>query len=214
MFSGLKKDIKSKILSGILTINLNDRSKNSILITFDDGPNPATTLKVLDRLKEYHARSIFFIPGVYIYKAPILLRTIIEQGHLIGNHSFIHSNDRQPVFWKYYLDIKKCQNEIMQNIGIMPMFFRPPGGRISLKSTVTPKLLGLKTILWSLDAGDWKCKTRSEADYCADYIKKNIQPGDILLLHDENPFVLDILDNILPELKAREFDLFSGINFI
>jgi peptidoglycan/xylan/chitin deacetylase (PgdA/CDA1 family) len=103
---------------------------------------------------------------------------------------------------------------IEQFTGVQPKLFRPPGGRVSVRSILVPQILGLKTITWSVDVQDWKCRTELEAEQAADKIIKFTKSEDIILLHDDNPHIIKILDFILPAFREQEFNLYSGLNFI
>ncbi len=191
---------------------LNRDGADSILLTFDDGPDPEVTPQVLERLKAHEARAVFFVVGRRIAGAPQLLAEIRRQGHLIGNHTFEHPNDRQPGFWDNYRDISHCQRLIEVRTGERPHLFRPSNGRITLSSLLLPKLLRLRTVVWSLEADDWQCRDRHQAHTCAAELLRLARRGDIMLLHDDNAYVIDILDEILPALKARYIDLYRGVD--
>jgi peptidoglycan-N-acetylglucosamine deacetylase len=210
----IRKKIKGMIPSNFLIQQLDHRASNCVLLTFDDGPHPEVTPEVLKRLEKYEARAIFFIPGRRIERAPHLLKLIQEQGHLIGNHTYIHSNGNQPSFLAYWRDVLRCQAMIEQNTGKRPKIFRPAGGRISLSSLLTPWFLGLKTLAWSLEVGDWRCRTDSEAQMAAKNLTCQIEARDIVLLHDDHRYVIQILDKVLPEIRDRKLNLNLGIDFI
>ena len=206
--------IKNILLSRFLNRQLDRRASNCILLTFDDGPHSKITEAVLDRLKAYDARAVFFIVGRRIEKAPHILKRIHEQGHVIGNHTYIHSNDRQPWFLAYWRDVIRCQSLIEEHTRKRPKLFRPPSGRISLSSLLVPMLLRLRTVMWSLEGGDWNCRSPEHARLIGEDLARMIVPKDIVLLHDDNPSVLIILDILLPVLKTRNLDLSSGIEFL
>lgn len=180
-------------------------SEKSVLLTFDDGPDPEITPQVLDLLSLYEVRAIFFIPGRRISRAPSLLVKIIKQGHIIGNHTFIHANDRQPGFFSYLEDIKKCQKMIFDLCGTPPRFFRPPGGVISFTTLLASKLVGLQLMTWSLDVHDWQCKSKEDADIAAYELINTVKSGDIVLLHDDNKNILHLLKVALPALKKKGY---------
>ena len=188
---GLKKIVKSYLLPDSILITKIPHKK--MLLTFDDGPDPDVTPKVLDLLAQYKAKAIFFIPGRRIERAPELLVEIIKQGHQIGNHTFIHSNGKQPGFFAYLRDIKKCQQIIFDTCGITPKFFRPPCGVLSLTTLLAPRIVGLRVMTWSLDVHDWKCRSKEDALAAAQTLIKNVKPGDIALLHDDNRNVVELL---------------------
>jgi len=211
MLSSVRDTIKQLLPRSLLIRQLDTCATNCVMLTFDDGPHPEITPAVLDRLKAYEARAVFFIVGRRIHRVPYLLKAIQEHGHLIGNHTYIHSNGRQPWFWEYYRDLQKCQLLIEKHTGKKPELFRPAGGRISFSSLIVPKLLNLRTVSWSVEASDWRCRTGKEACKTAEYLIHLLGPGDIVLLHDDNPYVVQILDTILPVIRERRLDLRSGI---
>jgi peptidoglycan/xylan/chitin deacetylase (PgdA/CDA1 family) len=95
----------------------------SVLLTFDDGPHPDVTPAVLDRLRTYQARALFFIVGSRIEKAPEMLNRILAEGHRIGNHSFEHRLEKDPRLISYYFDVRRCQSQLAQLTGTTPAFF-------------------------------------------------------------------------------------------
>ena len=133
----------------LITSRLLREAGNSVLLTFDDGPHPEITPRVLNLLEKYGARAIFFVVGQRVLKAPYLLKRIQEQGHSIGNHTYSHSNTRQPWFLAYLFDLLRCEAIIAKHTENRPKFFRPVGGRISLTSLMIPRILGMRTINWS-----------------------------------------------------------------
>ncbi len=210
----IKSFIKRMIPKSLLVNNLNREAVGHVLLTFDDGPDPFTTPRVLDMLRVYDVRSIFFIPGSRIARAPEMLEKICEEGHSIGNHSYVHSNTEQPGLLGYYNDIQRCQREIEKHAGMRPRLFRPPGGRISVSSLFVPRLLNLRTITWSLDVMDWQCRTLGQALQCAESLMDRVSSRDIILLHDDNPWVIDILDVVLPALKDRGLNFSNSIEYL
>jgi peptidoglycan/xylan/chitin deacetylase (PgdA/CDA1 family) len=176
---------------------------SGLLLTFDDGPDPDVTPRVLELLAEYHARAVFFIVGNRIDRAPHLLARILDEGHVIGNHSFRHPLDHVPSLIDYYRDIQECQRALETHTGQTPIWFRPPLGSLTLGSLLAPRLVGLRTVLWSVDVGDWKLRRRDEAVQAGHDLANIACPGDIVLLHDDNPCVLTLLDAALPRMRQH-----------
>jgi peptidoglycan/xylan/chitin deacetylase (PgdA/CDA1 family) len=203
--------IKNHIPESLLLWRLKDVGKKQILLTFDDGPDESITLKVLDILDEFNAKAIFFVVGRNIHNAPEVLKEIIGRGHLIGNHTFIHSNSKQPGFITYLKDIKKCQKEIYKITQIKPKIFRAALGVISPTTIIAPKLLRLQSMQYSLVEEDWRCKNIDDSIKTSRRIIENVSNNDILLLHDNNKCVLDILKIILPELQEKQYDMANAI---
>jgi peptidoglycan/xylan/chitin deacetylase (PgdA/CDA1 family) len=140
-----------------------------------------------------------------------LLSKIVAGGHEIGNHSFVHSNGKQPGFLKYRKDVLKCQRVILECCGIQPRLFRPPKGVISLTTLIVPKLVGLQTMTWSIDVQDWRCKNLQDSSTAAKKIIEIISPGDIILLHDDNPYVVTILEELLPVLHGKGIEFSKAL---
>lgn len=215
IYSGIKT-----LLPRHLVIRRLRSTAPGVLLTFDDGPQRDVTPRVLERLDKYHAKAVFFVIGRLIQDTPQVLERIQAGGHVVGNHSYSHedryvrASERPVKFAEYYKDIKRCQNVIRSNTGKTALFFRPPGGRLTPVTVLVPKLLGLRCITWSQENEDWRFRSAREAWLGAAALANGTKPRDILLLHDNNPYVLDLLDYLLPELAYRQLDLMSGINYL
>lgn len=148
-------------------------------ITFDDGPHPMATPFVLEQLKKVNAKASFFCIGKNVLAYPILFETIIQQGHVVGNHTYDHVNGWK-VKTKAYLDnIMKASNLIPSNL------FRPPYGRIKgqqLKSIQLNQTLPQQIIMWDVLSADFD--TKINGHQCAQNVIKNAGPGSIIVFHD------------------------------
>ncbi len=155
--------------------------EDSIALTFDDGPSPSTTPIVLKLLARYNLQATFFVVGEKVEKCPDLIKEIVSQGHTIGNHSWDHD---------YYLmlrgtktiqeDIHRTQEIVMQS-GIHPRVFRPPTGITGPRLAKVLAREGLITVNYSCRALD---RGNRNIHNLAGKILKNVQPGDIIMLHD------------------------------
>jgi peptidoglycan/xylan/chitin deacetylase (PgdA/CDA1 family) len=164
--SRIKDTIKRVIPDDILTHRLDRRAARSVLLTFDDGPDEKITPMVLERLERYRARAVFFVVGYKVEALPGLLRRIQEQGHIIGNHSYRHPRGRLPRLTEivpYRRDLITCQAVIENTVGVRPILFRPPRG-ISSASLLAAKSIGLKTVLYSSEGGEWGDSKSSHAE--------------------------------------------------
>jgi peptidoglycan/xylan/chitin deacetylase (PgdA/CDA1 family) len=178
-----------------------------LLLTFDDGPDPVVTPAVLDQLAKYDARAVFFIVGNRIQRAPHLLRRIVDEGHVIGNHSFRHPLDRNPGLMGYYRDLVECQSILESHTGRRPALFRPPLGSLTMGSLLAPRLAGLRTLLWSVDVEDWKLRRDEDAVRAGHRLAETAGPSDVVLLHDDNSCVVTLLKTALPRFRERQIDL-------
>jgi peptidoglycan/xylan/chitin deacetylase (PgdA/CDA1 family) len=128
--------------------------KSKICLTFDDGPNEYT-LKNLETLEKFGLKATFFVVGKNCQKFPQILKEIVKEGHLIGNHSFSHSI---KFFFDFKREIERTREIIKEITGIETRIFRPPYGflRPWLKNYLLKN--GYEILLWNLDSKDWKGK--------------------------------------------------------
>lgn len=133
-------------------------SPRKLAITFDDGPNPAMTPKLLDLLDRYQAKATFFEIGGFVRQCPELVRETAARGHVIGNHSSTHPN----LFWLTPLQIdaelRGCHEAISETMGRAPKWFRPPYGVRNPWVIPAAAALGCQTVMWTLIPGDWREK--------------------------------------------------------
>ncbi len=133
-------------------------SPRKLAITFDDGPNPAITPKLLDLLDRYHAKATFFLIGRFVRECPDLVREIAARGHGIGNHTERHPN----LFWlapsQITAELRLCQEAISNATGAPPKWFRPPWGLRNPQVIPAASALGCSTVMWTLLPGDWREK--------------------------------------------------------
>ena len=147
-------------------------------LTFDDGPDPVWTPKVLEILREYRARATFFMVGEGAVIYPDIVERVARDGHAIGNHSWSHLAFPLIPLVEQWKQIRKCQSVIMP---YGQRLFRPPYGMNNTKSNMLAFLQGFKTIGWSFSPEDW-CEVSSKV--IEKRIVKNIKAGSIFLLHD------------------------------
>ena len=171
-------------------------SARKLALTFDDGPNPRVTPKLLELLARYKARATFFVIGRYVDECPELFKETISGGHAVGNHTYTHRN----LFFRRTADIaeemRRCNESIFKVRGQTPVWFRPPYGLRNPWVIPTARGLGQRTVLWSVLPGDWRAES-------AEWLIPRIGPiakhaerlkgvaersqrsnGDILCLHD------------------------------
>jgi peptidoglycan/xylan/chitin deacetylase (PgdA/CDA1 family) len=197
--------------------SLRPRTSGALLLTFDDGPHPTGTPAVLERLRAFGARSVFFVVGSRIERAPHLLNRILEEGHLLGNHSFAHPLGAQLPFFAYLRDLARCQEAIKRLTGVRPRLYRPPMGHISATSLAAPRFLGLCPTLWSIDTDDWHLRGKQEAEQVADRIIAQCSGrtvNDIVLMHDGAIHTPEVLDRLLPQLRERHIDVSNGVHHL
>jgi len=155
-----------------------------VALTFDDGPSPLYTPRVLDVLRRYHAPATFFVVGYHALQYPDLVRAEARGGMTVGDHSFDHPN--YPPFAA--LTAQQINTEIAQGRNALrglappPRLFRPPGGSFSPYVEAAAHRLGLRVTLWSVDPTDWTAGVSS--GQIVAHVLGAVRPGSIVIMHD------------------------------
>ncbi len=204
--------LKERLTSPLVTRRLPSANGRRVLLTFDDGPTPGVTEGVLSRLADHGARAIFFVVGRRIERDASLLPRVTDAGHGLGNHSTTHDDAALPPPVAYHRDVRRCRDLIERETGAPPRFFRAPAGRLHPASLLSPLLLGMRHVLWSLDSLDWHCDGDEAAHAVARRVLDTVADGDIVLLHDYDTYVHALLDVLLPGLADAGYDLATGLD--
>jgi peptidoglycan-N-acetylglucosamine deacetylase len=185
-----------------------------VALTFDDGPAPPFTEKILDILREKNVPATFFVCGKNVERNPETVRRIVREGHALGNHTFSHLSLFMRSPQKMADEIDRAQETIEKVSGVRPSVFRPPYGARSpgLMGVLADR--GLELVIWSASGHDWKLP----AEGIAKSVLRALKPGAVILLHDgqgvEDPAQVDRSNTqkALPEIidRARE----AGFSFV
>lgn len=178
-----------------------------VAITFDDGPNPVYTPKLLDGLKERDVKATFFVIGEEAELYPDIIERMEEEGHEIGNHTYSHVNLCCLDYAETEYEVNET-NKVIENItGECPIYIRPPFGSWS-------KELGDKTgmieVLWDIDPKDWDT---SDAGTVITRVLKDVDDRNIILFHDNSQSSVDAALAVIDELKERGY-AFVGVDEI
>ncbi|WET00571.1 polysaccharide deacetylase family protein [Flavobacterium sp. YJ01] len=180
--------------------------EKKIALTFDDGPSEFT-LEVLALLKKYNAKATFFCIGKNIEKHPKILKQIITEGHLVGNHSYSHSK-----LFDFYNEDKitdelRKTDELLEKFTSKKInFFRPPYGVTTPSIRRALKITGHKTIGWNIRSLDGGTKNQ---ELIFNRIIKRVSPGGIVLLHDTGKHSVLVLEQFLQFLKQNNYQVVS-----
>jgi peptidoglycan-N-acetylglucosamine deacetylase len=203
--------LSTRLASPLLVRRLPAPAADAVLLTFDDGPTPGVTEGVLVRLARHGARAVFCVVGERVEASPGLVRACREAGHGLGNHSHLHDMSRLPPPSAYLRDMDRCSAAILAAADCAPRWFRAPGGRMHPTSLLGPRSRGMRHLHWSVDPLDWCCRTPEQARETARRLADGIRGRDIVLLHEYDALILHLLDELLPGLAARGFDLAGGL---
>lgn len=162
-------------------VSRGDSDKKAVAVTFDDGPDPASTPLLLDLLAKYHANATFYVNGRRAEQHPHLIREIVSLGHTIGNHTYSHDNfimlKSADALKK---EIEKAQ-DVLNQLGVFPCTFRPPVGITSPRLNNVLKQLNMYTVNFSRRAGD---RGNRQINHLSKKILQKLRSGDIIMLHD------------------------------
>ena len=181
-------------------------NKNSVApivsLTFDDGPNPEFTPKVLDLLKQYNSKATFFCIGRNIEEHPEIFKKIIADGHTIGNHTYSHS--KSFGFYgteKVIEELKRTNRLVFERTGLQMNLYRPAFGVTNPSIEKAVKKLNLNSIGWNVRSLDTTPRT---AEMVLHRITCKISKGDVVLLHDTSEKTILVLERLLLFLKEKK----------
>lgn len=176
-----------------------DTKEKVLYLTFDAGYENGNTAKILDALKKHRAPAAFFLVGNYLKTSPELVKRMVKEGHIVGNHTFHHPDMSQistmETFSKELGDLEKLYQQTTGQE--MKKFYRPPQGKYSEKNLEMAKKLGYHTIFWSLAYVDWYESQQPTREEAFKKLIPRVHPGAIVLLHSTSRTNAQILDELL-----------------
>lgn len=175
-----------------------------IAITFDDGPDPVLTPRLLDLLKQRGIHATFFLVGKNAAAFPEVVRRIVAEGHEVGNHSWSHPLFTQLGKESVESQLRRTHDAIVKACGTAPLLYRPPYGAVSIAQRARIEAtFGYPAILWDVDPQDWKHPRTAQKVY--DAIHHQTRPGSIILCHDIHETTIAAMPATLDDLTARGF---------
>jgi peptidoglycan/xylan/chitin deacetylase (PgdA/CDA1 family) len=182
-----------------------NRKNKAVTLTFDDGPDEMITPMILDILKENNVKAAFFIVGSEAEKYPDIVKRIDADGHIIGGHSYSHH------FFFDLFSYKNMKHEMIKTSDIVFKFtdkrihlFRPPYGVTNPTVARVVKSLNYFSIGWSLKSKDTVIKDES---FLLNRLITNLKRGDIILFHDNKPWIVSTLSSFIHYLKENEYSI-------
>lgn len=194
--SELERGIKNDILMHGST------SQKEIALTFDDGPHPIYTRKILAILDKYDVKATFFVVGEMAERYPELIKAEIDDGHNIGNHTYHHVNLTKIPTGYVATEIAAC-DKVLQSVVSKPVrLFRPPGGDYNDRITEVSEVLAHTMVLWTDDPGDY---ASPGVEVIKERVLGSAKNGGIILIHDGVQQTIDALPYILRVLKEKGY---------
>lgn len=169
-----------------------DTTNSEILLTFDDGPNPGTTEKILSELNRFKIKALFFCVGNNVDRYENLAKEILEEGHTIGNHTYNHKILTKLDKENAISEIKGCSTSLLEKFNCMTRYFRPPHGKFNFKVKRVIAESGLMCVMWSLLTYDYQNDFKKVKFAVDNYLSKK----SIIVLHDSNKSKEIIIDSI------------------
>ncbi|MGG3434162.1 delta-lactam-biosynthetic de-N-acetylase [Heyndrickxia coagulans] len=197
---------------GIYKGNPNDKY---VYLTFDNGYENGYTPKILDVLKKEKVPAIFFVTGHYLKSQPDLVKRMVKEGHIIGNHSWSHPDMTQISDAQVREELEKVKAETARLTGQKEMkYLRPARGILSERTLKLGNEEGYTHVLWSLAYLDWDVNRQRGTQFAYDSIMSQIHPGAIILLHTVSKDNANALERVIKDLKKQGYKFKSMDEFM
>jgi len=187
-------------------IYLGDTSKKVIYMTFDEGYENGYTPKILDVLKENKVQAVFFITGPYLNKHQDLVRRMVEDGHIVGNHTVHHPSLPTLTDEEIEEEILGLERAFNEKFNRKMQFLRPPKGEYSERTLAITNKLGYQNMFWSFAYDDWYRDKIRGPEYARNIVMNNLHNGAILLLHAVSKDNADALDMIIKGAREKGYE--------
>ena len=178
-----------------------------LYLTFDAGYENGCTEKILDVLKKHNVPAAFFLVGNYIEKNADLVRRMVDEGHIVGNHT-MHHYDMSKLSDKaaFEKELKDLEELFKDTTGKeLPKYYRPPQGIYSAENLKMAKELGYQTVFWSLAYVDWNNDAQPTAQQAFDKLLPRTHNGAVVLLHSTSTTNAEILDQLLTKWEEMGY---------
>lgn len=187
---------------------LNTDGQKKIYLTFDMGweYNKSYTVKILDTLKEKNVKAVFFVTKDYAKKSADMVRRMIDEGHIVGNHSVSHPQMANVSVERMAQEIMGLHNYILENFGYEMFLFRAPSGNFSEKVLGVSKTLGYNNVFWSFAYNDWDVNNQPNEKTSFELYMKCLHDGGIFLIHGLSKTNVNILGKVIDEARNKGFE--------
>ena len=186
---------------------LGNTNEKVLYLTFDAGYENGCTEKILDILKKHDVPAAFFLVGNYIERNGDLVRRMVEEGHIVGNHTMHHPDmsklSSKETFSKELTDLEDLFREVTGKE--LPKYYRPPQGIYSEENLKMAKELGYKTVFWSLAYADWDNNAQPTKEQAFSKLLPRVHNGAVVLLHSTSKTNAEILDELLTKWKEMGY---------
>ena len=212
--SALNQDMAQAVPDGPSAQDSQDTQTDTgkvMYLTFDDGPSQENTNAVLDVLKKRNIKATFFVVGHFLETAPDLVKRMVEEGHMVGNHTY-HHPDMSTIssLEAFQEELEAVADSFYEITGTrLSPYYRPPQGKANAENIKMAQQLGYSTIFWSLAYVDWDPENQPSHDTAFDKLTARIHPGAIVLLHNTSQTNGEILDELLTKWEEMGYRFVS-----
>ena len=186
-------------------IAMGNKEDKYVYLTFDEGYEAGYTAQILDTLKANGVTAAFFITGHYLNTQEDLVKRMIDEGHIVGNHTVNHPSMPDLENDKLKEEITKLHMAVYEKFGYEMKYLRPPKGEFSERTLHITKSLGYTTVMWSFAYDDWDENKQGREDYAKEKILSNLHNGAVILLHANSKDNCNILDKVIKEIKKEGY---------
>lgn len=190
-------------------IAMGNKEEKNLYLTFDNGYEAGYTPKILETLKNNNVTATFFITAHYFNTQPDLVKNMIDNGNIVGNHTVNHYSMPSINDEKLKKEIMDLHTAIYEKFGYEMKYIRPPKGEYSERTLDFCNSLGYKTVMWSLAYDDWDEKHQKGIEYAKSKILDNLHPGAVILLHGNSVDNANVLDTIIKEARNMGYEFKS-----
>ena len=198
-----------KILEENNGICLGNAEEKIIYLTFDEGYEAGYTEEILKILKENDVKAAFFLTAHYVNTEEDLVKQMIDEGHIIGNHTVNHKSMPTLTEEEIKQEVMDLHQSVYEKFGYEMKYIRPPKGEFSEKTLMVTNALGYKNVMWSFAYEDWNEKKQPDENQAKEKILNNLHNGEIMLLHGNSKTNTNILDSMIKEIKNRGYEFKS-----
>lgn len=189
-----------------------DENSKCITLTFDQGYENGYTSQILDTLKEKNVKAVFFLTGDYAEKEQELVKRMIDEGHVIGNHGMKHASLPKLSYDEAVNEISSLHDYVKDTYGYEMTLFRPPCGEYSERSLAIAQSLGYRTLLWSFAYCDWDINAQPDCTEALERVSSAGHCGAIYLLHSVSATNCEILPEVIDALRAQGYEFSLPFN--
>lgn len=183
-----------------------DEYKGKVYLTFDEGYENGYTAAILDTLKEKGVSAVFFVTLPYAKKQPELIQRMIDEGHIIGNHSANHKDFTEITLEEAYAEITDCHNYMQDTFGYSMFLWRFPEGKFSEQSVALLQKMGYRSVFWSFAYKDWDAATQPDMDTAFAKITGSLHDGEIFLLHAVSATNANVLGSVIDYVRGQGYE--------